>query len=371
MVTAGVYLIARLYVIFQLAPPVMLLTAIIGAATLLLSATSALVQRDIKRVLAYSTISQVGYMFLGLGAGAWSAAIFHLMTHAFFKALLFLAAGAVILGLHHEQDIFRMGGLRKSMPLAFWTFLIGASSLAAVPFITAGYFSKDEILAGVWNAYGGTGHLLWVAGLLGAFLTAIYAFRLVFLVFFGEERRSPEKRPGLLIAVPLVILAALAIGGGWVQIPKTVAGLPLFGHFLHGAFTLARTKTDAGAPGMLAGAAAIASLGGIALAYLLYLVLPAFRRRLAEQPIWTAMGRFLITGWGFDWLYEWLIVRPYLWLARVNRDDVIDLFYRGVSWTAALSYRGLQAAQTGNVRWYAAGVAAGALIILAFVVYGL
>ncbi len=184
MVTAGVYLIARTHVLFSLAPAVMLAAAVIGAATLLLAGMSALVQRDIKRVLAYSTMSQVGYMFLALGAGAWSAAIFHFWTHAFFKALLFLGAGVVIQSLGEEHDIFRMGGLRKTQPLAFWTFLIGACSLSALPLLTAGFYSKDKILWDVWSSPAG-GPLLWAAGLAGAFLTSLYIFRVVFKVFFG------------------------------------------------------------------------------------------------------------------------------------------------------------------------------------------
>ncbi|WP_261387725.1 proton-conducting transporter membrane subunit [Chitinophaga pinensis] len=165
MVTAGVYLIARMHTIFELSPAIMHLTAITGALTLLIAGCSAMVQTDIKRILAYSTISQIGFMFLALGVGAWSAAIFHFFTHAFFKALLFLAAGAVIEVLHHEHNIFKMGGLRKDMPLIFRTFTIGAAALAAVPMITAGFFSKDEILWFAWSAQGGH-PLLWVAGLL-------------------------------------------------------------------------------------------------------------------------------------------------------------------------------------------------------------
>src|SRR6516225_4306352 len=185
MVTAGVYLIARTHTLFQLAPQVQFIVAIIGAATLLLSGFSALAQRDIKRVLAYSTISQIGYMFLALGVGAWTAAIFHFLTHAFFKALLFLAAGILINALHHEHDMFRMGGLRRELPIAFWTFLVGGSALAGLPLITAGAYSKDLILWDEWSSpLGAPG--LWAAGIAGVFLTSLYTFRLIFLVFFGR-----------------------------------------------------------------------------------------------------------------------------------------------------------------------------------------
>src|SRR5690606_5593801 len=221
MVTAGVYLIARTHVLFELAPSVQLLVAIIGLLTLLLAGFTALMQRDIKRILAYSTISQIGYMFLALGVGAWSAAIFHLMTHAFFKARLFLAAGTVILSLHHELDIFRMGGMRKRLPLAFWSFVIGCAALTALPF-TSGFYSKDEILLAAL-AQPDYGMLLWLGGVLGAFLTALYSFRLVFVAFFGpthftqgadDTHHGPVREiAGISMALPLVILALLSLVG--------------------------------------------------------------------------------------------------------------------------------------------------------------
>jgi NADH-quinone oxidoreductase subunit L len=194
MVTAGVYLIARNYELFLLAPPTLQAVAWIGLATLLLAAFTALAQHDIKRILAYSTISQIGYMFLALGVGAFASGIFHLMTHAFFKALLFLAAGAVIHCLHHEHNIFRMGGLRSRLPVVFWSFLIGSAALAALPF-TSGFYSKDAILLSAW-ALPDIGPWLWAGGLLGALLTSIYSFRLVFIVFFGEAKTEPDRQPG-------------------------------------------------------------------------------------------------------------------------------------------------------------------------------
>ena len=175
MVTAGVYLIARTHVIFTLAPVVQSAVAVIGVLTLLVAGFCALVQSDIKRVLAYSTISQIGYMFLALGVGAWSAAMFHFLTHAFFKSLLFLGAGAVILSAHHEQNMFKLGGLRHELPLVFWTFLAGAACLSALPLVTAGFYSKDVILWHVWSSPKG-GALLWLGGMVGAFVTAVYSF---------------------------------------------------------------------------------------------------------------------------------------------------------------------------------------------------
>ncbi|MGH9481502.1 MAG: NADH-quinone oxidoreductase subunit L, partial [Terriglobales bacterium] len=205
MVTAGVYLIARVHPLFELAPRALAAVAVIGLATLLLAGFSALAQHDIKRILAYSTISQIGYMFLALGVGAWSAAIFHLVTHAFFKALLFLGAGAVIQGMHEEHDIFKMGGLRKTMPLTFWCFLIAGASLAGLPLITAGFYSKGLIIWSAWSSARGA-TALWVGALLGALLTALYIFRLIFVVFYGTGQHEPARRPGAAMAWPMVIL---------------------------------------------------------------------------------------------------------------------------------------------------------------------
>jgi NADH-quinone oxidoreductase subunit L len=211
MVTAGVYLIARTHTLFELSPFALDAVGIIGAATLVLAGFAALVQTDIKRVLAYSTMSQIGYMFLALGAGAWSAAVFHLMTHAFFKALLFLAAGAVIVACHHEQDIFKMGGLRKKLPLVYACFLVGGGALAALPFVTAGFYSKDEIL---WEAFA-SGHMgLLFAGLLGAFLTSIYTFRMIFIVFHGPEQTHAQELKGISYSLPLAVLLVLSTGIG-------------------------------------------------------------------------------------------------------------------------------------------------------------
>ena len=236
MVTAGVYLIARTHVLFELAPVVQSVIAVLGAATLLVAGLSAMAQKDIKRVLAYSTISQLGYMFLALGVGAWSAAIFHLMIHAFFKALLFLGAGAVILAQHHEQDMFKMGGLKNKLPAVFWTFLIGSASLSALPLVTAGFYSKDLILWKAWSS--GSGSMaLWAAGLFGAFITSIYTFRMVFLTFFGELKTPVSHKPGAKMLAPLIILAVLSIIGGFVELPETLGNQPLFSNFLRTVFS--------------------------------------------------------------------------------------------------------------------------------------
>jgi NADH-quinone oxidoreductase subunit L len=345
MVTAGVYLIARTHVLFELAPPVQSGVAVIGALTLLLAACAALAQRDIKRVLAYSTISQIGYMFLALGVGAWTAAIFHLMTHAFFKALLFLAAGVVILALHEEHDLHRMGGLRRHLPLAFWTFLIGAAALSALPLVTAGFYSKDLILAQAWSAPEG-GVWLWLAGAIGSVLTGVYIFRAVFLAFFGEARARPVRDAGPAIAIALVCLAALSVLGGILDVPAYLAG-PLPALPAHGALWLEIVS-------------AVLSLAGIALAWWLFFMRPGAAAALGGMPV----ARYLEIGWGFDWLYERLFLRPFLAVARFNRGDAIDLVYDGLALLSLGAHRELSRTQTGRLRWYASGLAAGAAAVL-------
>jgi NADH-quinone oxidoreductase subunit L len=363
MVTAGVYLIARTHVLFQLAPPVLLAVAVIGAATLLIAGVSALVQTDLKRVLAYSTISQIGYMFLALGVGAWSAAIFHFMTHAFFKALLFLGAGAVLHVLHEERDMFKMGGLRKSLPLTFWTFLIGSASLSALPLVTAGFYSKDLILWQVFSSPQGS-FWLWLAGLIGALLTSLYTFRMVFVTFFGKEKLHPAHHPGGAMQIPLVILAIFAIVAGFVELPPALGNLTLFSGFLAPILPAVASTASASTELVLAVIAGLTSLAGIGAAYLLY-----YRRAAAaEAPVDTALARFFRTGWGFDWLYDRVFVWPYKWLARIDKDDVVDSFYDGIAWLAAGLNRALSATETGRVRWYALGFLVGVVILVGVVV---
>ncbi len=363
MVTAGVYLIARTNALFSLAPHVRLLVAVIGAATLLLAGFSALVQRDIKRVLAYSTISQIGYMFLALGVGAWSAAIFHFMTHAFFKALLFLGAGVVIKALGEEHDMFRMGGLRKQLPLAFWTFLAGAASLSALPLITAGFYSKDLILWDAWSSASGS-VWLWAAGLAGAFLTSIYTFRMVFLTFFGRSRGRIGSLPGFSMQAPLVALAVLSLAGGFVEAP----GLPVLSRFLHHSLPAMQQAGSATAQFAFGLIAAAASLSGIYLAYHLFLRRPSHAEALAASAPGRLLHRWWFAGWGFDWIYERIIVMPYTCLAHAGKNDLLDLIFTGMARTAAGAGRLLGKTQTGRTRWYAAGIAAGVIVVLAMMV---
>jgi NADH-quinone oxidoreductase subunit L len=369
MVTAGVYLIARTHLLFALAPQVQFTVAVIGAATLLIAGFSALAQKDIKRVLAYSTISQIGYMFLALGAGAWSAAMFHFMTHAFFKALLFLAAGVVILAQHHEHDMFKMGGLRNRLPLVFWTFLIGAASLSALPFMTAGFYSKDLILSGVL-ASGTGGPWLWAAGLAGALITSIYTFRMVFVTFFGAAKMEVSRRPGGRMAIPLVILAVLSIIGGFVNLPETPGNVPAFSDFMQPVFS------DTGSIPLSARSelasqivASVASLAGIFLAYLFFLARPRYAESLVRNPAADLVRRFWFSGWGFDRLYDTLFTRPFLWIARTNKNDAVDSLYAGIAAVNRAVHSALSLSQSGNLRWYAAALAAGAVVFIGIVVF--
>ncbi len=364
MVTAGVYLIARMHRLFELAPPVLEAVAVIGLLTLLLAACSALVQRDIKRALAYSTMSQIGYMFLALGVGAWSAALFHFLTHSCFKALLFLAAGSVIHSLRHEQDIFRMGGLRRQLPLTFWTFLIGAAAMSGVPFITSGFYSKDWILWSAWSSP--LSHRwIWFGALLGTLLTGLYSFRLIFRVFFGEVRTPPSGAPGVAMLVPLVVLAFFAVTVGFLELPRTLGDLPLFSQYL--SHVLPTIETIPGMDESVEAHEQIAvtcsALLGIGLAAVLFLP----RANVADRLAGTSLGRTLLPfwqgGWGFDRMYDGLIVRPWLHLTRES-GEIIDRCYESLV-VAAESFHGwLSRTQTGHVRWYAATVAVGALVLL-------
>ncbi len=368
MVTAGVYLIARTHAVFLLAPAAMLTVAVVGAATLLLAGCSALVQTDIKRVLAYSTISQIGYMFLGLGVGAWSAAIFHLMTHAFFKALLFLGAGAVIMALHHEQDIFEMGGLRRRLPVVFWTFLVGAASLAALPVVTAGFYSKDLILWGAWASAAG-GPWLWAAGALGAFLTATYSFRLVFIVFFGDEKHRVDQPPDRRILIPLAILAVLSIGGGLVETPGWLGHVTLFTDLTHQALPPMESAIhDAHLEHVLQAAVAVITLVGVFLAFFLYLERPLIPAAIKASPLGARLSAFWLSGWGFDTLYDRLVVRPFVGLAQLLRGDPFDEISTAVARAAGAGHTALSRTQTGRIRTYAFGIGLGAVIALAIVV---
>ncbi|MDD2795532.1 NADH-quinone oxidoreductase subunit L [Acidocella sp.] len=353
MVTAGVYLIARTHALFLLAPAAQYTVGGIGAATLLLAGFSALAQNDIKRILAYSTMSQIGYMFLALGVGAWGAAMFHLLTHAFFKALLFLSAGAVTMRLHHEQDIYKMGGLARRLPVAFWSFLIGSAALAALPLVTAGFYSKEAILSGAW-ADGSSGRVLWAAGVFGAFITGLYIFRAVFIAFFGEAHTEVSGRYGWRVILPLSVLSVLSVLGGLIELPPALGHVTLLSNLL--APVLPASKEAASVAPLLV--ASLAGLLGIGLAAVLYWR-PA--RPPAETPLW----RFWHAAAGFDWLYDRLLVRPVLWAAREGADDVIDSVYDAIAWTARTLHEHVRRTQNGRVRFYTAGLAIGSISLIA------
>jgi len=347
MVTAGVYLIARTHELFLLSPVALNVVALIGSITLLMAAFTAMTQTDIKRILAYSTISQIGYMFLALGVGAWSWGIFHLMTHAFFKALLFLGAGAVIYSLHHEHNIFKMGGLRTKLPVAFWSFMIGSAALAALPF-TAGFYSKDGILLAAYH-HGEFGPWFWGAGLLGALLTSIYSFRLVFVVFFGATKTQPEAPAGWGMAVPLIVLCFLAIIGGQFQLPVT------------SVFPAAAEMDHSGAIAYITPAVPII---GVLIAYLIFLRHSISITGWTESTLGKRLNRFWFSHWAMDWLYGHLFVKPYVSITRINKHDIVDWFYNFVAETTSFAHDISSTTQTGQLRTYAAVMVAGLVIII-------
>jgi NADH-quinone oxidoreductase subunit L len=359
MVTAGVYLIARTNVLFALAPVVQTAVAVIGALTLLVAGFSALTQHDLKRILAYSTISQIGYMFLALGVGAWSAGIFHFMIHAFFKALLFLAAGAVIVALHEEHDIFRMGGLKNTLPKIYLTFLAGSASLSALPLITAGFYSKDQILWFSWSAHNGS-LWLWIAGIVGAFITALYTFRMVFITFFGNTVTEPSYHPGKLMVLPLTILAVLSLAGGFIELPESWAHLQLFTHSVQNVLPETLVVRHEISEIVFQVISAFVVISGIWLAYILYYK----KKKVAFPAFFDKLGEFFYKGWQFDNLYNAVFVKPVVWISEIDRKDFIDYFFRGLASISVIFNIALTRLQNGKLRWYLAAIAVGIAFIL-------
>jgi NADH-quinone oxidoreductase subunit L len=359
MVTAGVYLIARMHGIFELAPIALYTVGVIGALTLLMAGFAALAQTDIKRVLAYSTMSQIGYMFLALGVGAYDAAVFHLMTHAFFKALLFLSAGAVIISCHHEQDMRRLGGLWRRLPLAYAGFVVGGAALAALPLVTAGFYSKDAIL---WQALAaGNGGLL-LAGLVGALLTSLYTVRLIVGTFHGsmksEKARTAEPGRGLQHGVPLVVLAVLSTFlGAWIT-PPLSGVLP----------TSPGEGIEAGHTVLELLAAAVA-LGGVGLAAWLFLFRPDLVRAKVASGWGALFWQLWHHAWGFDALFDRLLVRPYRNTVHWLRNDLIDGLVNLLAASVRLVNAGLTRTQTGRLRHYATAMTLGATLVLIVLVY--
>ncbi|TRX55750.1 NADH-quinone oxidoreductase subunit L [Thalassomonas sp. M1454] len=348
MVTAGVYLIARMNNLFLLTPQVMTIVAIIGALTLLLAGIAALAQSDIKRVLAYSTMSQIGYMMLGLGAGAFSAGVMHLMTHAFFKALLFLTAGAIILALHHQQNMFKMGGLLKKLPVISSLFFIGVAALIALPG-TSGFVSKEAIIAELYSSKT-AGPWFWWAAIVGALITSVYSFRMVFLTFFGQYRGCAEitKPSHYLLIMPLFLLAVLALAGGLITLDLTA----LFD------VNVIDISTE---PSWLHSVAVATPFIGIVIAYLIYF--PHAGKTIRESK--SKLTLFIQNGLGFNGLYSLLLVKPFLFLSKCNKNDVVELLIKAISWNVVTWHEVLKATQTASLRWYLAMLALGVIILLA------
>ena len=368
MVTAGVYMVARCHKLFEMAPLSLEIVAWVGGLTAIFAASIGLVQTDIKRVLAYSTISQLGYMFVGVAVGAYAAGIFHLVTHAFFKALLFLGAGSVIHGLSGEQDLRKMGGLAPRMMTTTVTFLVGAFGLAGVPPL-AGFFSKDEILGAVFH---GHRYFLWAILLTGAFMTAFYTFRLVFLAFFGGPRMPKEvahhihESPAVM-TVPLIVLAVLTVVAGLaVGIPSSNG--TAFAHFLSPVLPLEESEHSAGVAFSLLVLSALVAIAGVGLAWMVYGRTPvrAASIGVARNPL----HKLLIDKYYVDEIYDALIVNPIyrlsLWLARVFDPGVIDGIVNGVADAVAGWSRGLRRVQTGFVMNYALGILLGAVAVVAY-----
>ncbi len=399
MVTAGVYMVARSNAVFNRAPIALAVVAIIGTLTAIFAASIGIVQTDIKKVLAYSTISQLGYMFMGCGVAAYGAGIFHLMTHAFFKALLFLSAGAIIHGLGGEQDMRHMGGLRKYMPKTFWCMTIATFTIAGFPPLAA-FFSKDEIL---WATWASGNHLLWLIGLIAAAMTSFYMFRLWFMTFFGDYRGAqaqdaqhghdshdahgshgtPHESPMVMI-IPLMILALLSFVGGWVGVPAALGGSDHFDHFLNPVFTTY-------APATLAAESAVAShedergteiafmlisVGAAALGFLGAWYLYYKRTDLPAKMAASAGGlyTFVLDKYKVDEFYGAAIIRPIILLST-------NILWKGVDATlidgavneSAVGAQdvsdGVRQMQSGNIRSYAGWVAFGAAVVIAFMVW--
>jgi len=380
MVTAGVYMVARMNPLFSRAPIAMLVVAIVGAVTAFYSATIGLVQTDIKKVLAYSTVSQLGYMFLGCGVGSYAAGIFHLMTHAFFKGLLFLAAGSVIHAMGGEQDMMKMGGLRAKIPVTFWTMLIATLAIVGIPGF-AGFFSKDAILEAAQS--GPHANLpLWLLGTAGVALTSFYMFRLAFLTFFGKPRYDEHKvhvhESPKNMTIPLVILAFFSIFGGWFAAPKLVGGIDYFEKFLAPVFSMyappmAEPAVLIGEPHVsplmnlvrqTLGWPALAAVLGFLAAWWLYIKSPETPKRWAQSV--RGLYLLLLNKYYVDEIYAALIVRPLLWIStnvlwHGVDEGVIDGVVNGSARVARASGSQFRKLQSGNMRSYAAWVLIGAV----------
>jgi len=381
MVTAGVYMVARTNALYLLAPTSMAVVAVVGAATAIFSATIGITQNDIKRVLAYSTVSQLGYMFLACGVGAFTAGIFHLMTHAFFKALLFLGSGSVIHALSGEQDMRKMGGLRKRLPVTFTTMFIATLAISGIPGLS-GFFSKDEIL---WKSFSsGHGHVgLWLVGTAAAGITAFYMFRLVFLTFFGDSRMEPDVEKHVhespySMTVPLMLLAVLSVAGGWVGIPEALGGHNYFEEWLAPVFAHgAEGAAHGGAHGsaaleylLMAGSVGVA-LCGIGLAWVLYRLRTEAPGEIADRV--PGLYDLVLNKYYVDEIYDVAVVRKIvngsIWLWEAFDAAFIDGIVNGIAALVKGAGKGTRRLQTGVVGNYAFSLLLGAVILVGFLLF--
>ena len=361
MVTAGVFMVARLAPLYNLSPTAMTVVAITGGVTMVVGATIALTQTDIKRVVAYSTVSQLGYMIMACGLGAYASGMYHLLTHGAFKALLFLGCGSVIIALHHEQDMQRMGGLKDKLPVTYWTFVVGSLALAGFP-LTSGFFSKDDLLISAWSA-GSLGQFLTILGLVTALMTAFYSFRLVFVTFWGPSRVDPHHAGHIhespkTMTLPLIILAVLSIVTGYLGIPEFLG--PMFETHSGGA------AHEGGVGISIMVVATAMGLIGIAGAYYVYVLNPTLPDRFARQ--WQSLYRGSLNKWYVDEAYDRTIVRPTLFAAtelwkRVD-VNVVDGAVNGVARAIAWGGWLLRLLQSGQAQHYALGMALGAVVLV-------
>lgn len=374
MVTAGVYMVSRMNLLFTFSGTAALVVGIVGALTAIYAATMALTQNDIKRVLAYSTISQIGYMFIGCGVGAYAAGMFHLYTHAFFKSLLFLAAGSVIHSLSGEMDMRKMGGLKKHLPLTYPTFLIGAIAIAGVPFLS-GFFSKDAILT---HAFAEGQYFIWILGITGAVLTAFYMFRLIFLTFHGEERLEAHAKKHLhesppVMTIPLIILAFFSVVAGYIGLPVVFGKkLNLFGHFLEPVIEKGHeAHLSLGTEWSLIFLSIGAALAGILIAYMFYLKRPMIPHRLVSR--FPGAYRLLFNKYYVDELYNAVFVKPTVKGSEVIYDHfdlkVIDGALNGSAALANLWGRLLSFFQSGLIKDYALIFLLGVILLLGYLMF--
>jgi NADH-quinone oxidoreductase subunit L len=391
MVTAGVYMIGRMNILFAMSPATMLVIACVGAATAIFAASIGFAQNDIKRVLAYSTVSQLGFMFLAMGVGAFTAGIFHLMTHAFFKACLFLGSGSVIHGMHHgyhhahlhddPQDMRNMGGLWKKMPITFWTFLISTIAISGVP-LFSGFFSKDEIL---WWSFGSTrGHWgLWLVAALAAGMTAFYMFRCVSMTFWGPQKTHPKAKDHIpespwTITVPLIVLAFLALVGGYVGVPAILGGANHIHHYFEPVFGHAQELFKIEAHGSHAAeystmiASVLIAFAGIGLAIFMYLKRPELPGKFTAA--FSGLHKTVFNKWYVDELYDFLFVNPckqlgtFLW--RGFDVKVVDGVVNGCAWVVKGIGAGLRYSQSGYLHNYAVAMVVGVVVIVGYYVLG-